>query len=197
MSESERELRQQIIYGQNEFDPEMAKRYFDKATEILFKMYQDKVFRICLTRIKNSALADDITQDCFVAAYIAMPQFRFKSSVLTWILGICFKKILKEIRDQRRHQRILVENQGKVQEELHPDLRDQQRNVEQLIELCRQYGVYERLSRKEQELFLQRYIAEMTLDEMVKQNPWMSKTKLQKRLTKIVSKLSEGFKDVR
>ena len=54
----------------------------------LVRRHQDFVYGAVLRVVKNTTLAEDITQDSFLRAYRALPQFRGDSTVRSWLYRI-------------------------------------------------------------------------------------------------------------
>lgn len=54
----------------------------------LVRRHQDFVYGAVLRVVKNTTLAEDLTQDCFLRAYRALPDFRGDSKVRSWLYRI-------------------------------------------------------------------------------------------------------------
>jgi RNA polymerase sigma-70 factor (ECF subfamily) len=54
----------------------------------LVRLHRPRVFRFILASLRDRETAENLTQDCFVKAYLARGQFRGTSSVVTWLLRI-------------------------------------------------------------------------------------------------------------
>ncbi len=63
------------------------KRYQD-AFDRLLPEFQNRVFRLALAILADSALAEDIAQEVFVRIWKGLPGFRGQSSLSTWIYAI-------------------------------------------------------------------------------------------------------------
>ena len=66
---------------------------------------QAEVWRLCAQLVSREA-ADDVTQEVFLRAYRAMPNFRGDSSARTWLLSIARRTCADAIRDLRRRRRL-------------------------------------------------------------------------------------------
>jgi RNA polymerase sigma factor, sigma-70 family len=69
--------------------------------EQLYKIYWDKVFRLCLGYFNDHALAQDLTQDVFVRVWQYLPTFKGESSVGTWIFRIVTNICLRQSERQK------------------------------------------------------------------------------------------------
>lgn len=54
----------------------------------LVRRHQDFVYGAVLRVVKNTTLAEDLTQECFLRAYRALPTFRGDSKVRSWLYRI-------------------------------------------------------------------------------------------------------------
>jgi RNA polymerase sigma-70 factor (ECF subfamily) len=59
-----------------------------KAFEDLVRLYQDKIFNIVVYRVKDRALAEDITQEIFIRVFKNINKFSFKSNFYTWLYTV-------------------------------------------------------------------------------------------------------------
>lgn len=69
--------------------------------ERLVADHSDVVWRFAMGMLRNTADADDVTQDTFARAYVAVGRFRGESTVRTWLLSICRNLCIDHIRRQR------------------------------------------------------------------------------------------------
>jgi len=59
--------------------------------ELIYR-YKDRVFAVVLARWGDRILAEEITHDAFVAAYLKLDTFRGESSFLTWVTRIALNR---------------------------------------------------------------------------------------------------------
>jgi RNA polymerase sigma-70 factor (ECF subfamily) len=76
----DREVDQQLV--------ERAQRGDKHAFELLVSKYQRRLGRLISRFVRNSAEAEDVTQDAFIKAYRALPSFRGDSAFYTWLYRI-------------------------------------------------------------------------------------------------------------
>jgi RNA polymerase sigma-70 factor, ECF subfamily len=76
----DREVDQQLV--------ERAQRGDKHAFELLVAKYQRRLGRLISRFVRNSAEAEDVTQDAFIKAYRALPAFRGDSAFYTWLYRI-------------------------------------------------------------------------------------------------------------
>lgn len=76
----EREVDQELV--------ERAQKGDKRAFELLVTKYQRKLARLLSRMVRDPAEIEDITQESFIKAYRALPQFRGESAFYTWLYRI-------------------------------------------------------------------------------------------------------------
>lgn len=76
----DREIDQQLV--------ERAQKGDKRAFELLVMKYERKLGRLLSRMVRDAAEIDDITQESFIKAYRALPQFRGESAFYTWLYRI-------------------------------------------------------------------------------------------------------------
>ena len=71
---------------------EACRRGERDAFRTLFETYQDKIYSIALRFSGNEALAMDIAQETFLAAWTQARSFRGQGSVRAWLFSIAWRK---------------------------------------------------------------------------------------------------------
>ena len=69
--------------------------------EALYRAYVGQVYGLCLRMTGQAALAEDCTQDCFIAAWRALPGFEGRSQFSTWLHRIAVNAVLTQRRRRR------------------------------------------------------------------------------------------------
>lgn len=77
---AERDIDQQIV--------ERIQRGDKQAYALLVDKYQRRVERLVARMVRDTGEIDDITQEAFIKAYRALPQFRGDSAFYTWLYRI-------------------------------------------------------------------------------------------------------------
>lgn len=70
-----------------------------------FYTYKDQVFNTALSLLQNWEDAEELTQDVFVAAYGALPDFRAEASLRTWLYRITVNKALDALKARKAQKR--------------------------------------------------------------------------------------------
>lgn len=71
------------------------------AFEEIARRHGPRVYSLAMRMLRHPQDAEDITQQTFLSAIEALPQFRGESSVLTWLLRIASHAALKVIRKRK------------------------------------------------------------------------------------------------
>lgn len=66
--------------------------------ESLYRAHVGQVYGLCLRLTGQPALAEDCTQDCFIAAWRALPAFEGRSELATWLHRIAVNAVLAQRR---------------------------------------------------------------------------------------------------
>lgn len=83
------------------------------AFEAMYNEHAARVYALCLRLTANPVEARDLTQDTFVRAWEALPNFRGDANITTWLHRIAVNAMLMQRRStQRRLSRVaLVEDE--------------------------------------------------------------------------------------
>jgi RNA polymerase sigma-70 factor (ECF subfamily) len=68
----------------------------------LVRTYQDQVFGLCVSLLKNAAEAEDAAQEIFLKAYQKLSSFRRESSFATWLYRIAYHRCLDVLKAHKR-----------------------------------------------------------------------------------------------
>ena len=75
-----------------------------EAFEYFVRTYQRRVFRLVYTLVRNAGEADALTQDVFVKAWRAVPDFKGEAAFETWLNRIA----VNAVRDAARRRKPVV-----------------------------------------------------------------------------------------
>jgi RNA polymerase sigma-70 factor (ECF subfamily) len=162
---------------------------FQRALEILVVGYQDGMVAFCASMVGDPADGAEIAQEVFLAAFQALPNFQWKSSVTTWLFHIAHNQCLKYRQRTRRQRRIVDDHRGEVIDAVHPgppvSPEDKLVEVEKDSREEKQRELVpqnlQRLKRREREILTMYYIADMSIAEIANKL-WISETTARRRL---------------
>jgi RNA polymerase sigma-70 factor (ECF subfamily) len=72
-----------------------------RAFDLVVPAFQDKVFRLAYSILKDRAAAEDAAQETFVRVWKALPGFDGRAALGTWIYAITRNTCLMELRRRR------------------------------------------------------------------------------------------------
>ena len=78
--------------------------------EELFKLHHGKVFAVCLRMTRNTAEAEDLTQDVFVQVFRKLHTFRGESAFTTWLHRMTVNYVLMRFRKNQSRKEQLTED---------------------------------------------------------------------------------------
>lgn len=85
-------------------DKELLSRIIKKDEEALlrlYKKYHPSVFRYVRSQINNYQIAEELTQDIFINFIEALRDFRYQSSLKTFLFSIARHKVVDQIRKKK------------------------------------------------------------------------------------------------
>jgi len=89
--------------GMNHYtDEQLVRLYVDtqrnRFFEELYERYSDKVYRKCLSFVKNQAQAEDFTHDIFLKLIVRIGTFKETSKFSTWLFSITYNYCMDQLR---------------------------------------------------------------------------------------------------
>ncbi|MFA6080819.1 MAG: RNA polymerase sigma factor [Patescibacteria group bacterium] len=73
----------------------------EKALFFVYKKYQPSIFKFVRSQINNYQLAEELTQDIFIDFIEALRDFRFQSTIKTFLFSIAKHKVVDQIRKKK------------------------------------------------------------------------------------------------
>ena len=89
-----------------------ARRGDQDAMAWLYSRHCDRVYRI-VKRIVGATDADDVTQDVFVKAFLALPNFREEAAFSTWVYRMAVNASLSLCAKRKRRSTLLAKTDEK------------------------------------------------------------------------------------
>ena len=69
---------------------------------ILYRRYQQKVFKKCFSLVKDRQLASELTQEIFTKAFEKLDKFRGEASFSSWLFSITYNHSIEFLRHKRQ-----------------------------------------------------------------------------------------------
>lgn len=76
----------------------------EPAFALVLERYERKVFRLCVSMLRDADLAADVAQESFVRIWRALPRFDARAALSTWIYTIARNRALSAIERRRDHE---------------------------------------------------------------------------------------------
>ncbi len=90
----------------NYTDEQLVRLYVDTQRnpffEELYDRYADKVYRKCLSFVKDQAKAEDFTHDIFLKLIVRVGSFKENSKFSTWLFSITYNYCMDQLRTTRK-----------------------------------------------------------------------------------------------
>lgn len=88
----------------------LRKSLFAAAFELLLGRYQEKVFRLVYSILKETARAEDVTQDIFLKMWQVLPDYDGRASLSTWLYTISRNTSLSVLRAESYRRTLPIED---------------------------------------------------------------------------------------
>jgi RNA polymerase sigma-70 factor (ECF subfamily) len=93
---------------------ELAQEGSEEAFSELVRLYQSKVFSMALNFTRDRETADDLSQEIFLKAYLALPKFRFGSEFGTWLYRVALNHVRDFLRKKGKVKEVSLEEIGEI-----------------------------------------------------------------------------------
>jgi RNA polymerase sigma-70 factor (ECF subfamily) len=80
-----------------------------EAFELLVDRYQDKVFHLALSLMRDRQLAEDMAQEAFMRIWKGLAGYRGAASLSTWIYAVARNTCLSELKRRASRPRLVME----------------------------------------------------------------------------------------
>ena len=80
--------------------------------EIIMRRYNQRLYRVARSILRNDAEAEDVMQDAYVRAYQHLDQFAGRAKFATWLTRIAVHEALARVRRRSRVQELDAEPYG-------------------------------------------------------------------------------------
>jgi RNA polymerase sigma factor (sigma-70 family) len=102
-------------------DEELVRLYVETQRNIYFEhiydRYVDKVYRKCLSFVKNDAQAEDYTHDIFLRLVLKLSTFKEHAKFSTWLYSITYNFCLDQVRSGKKMQEQELDENFDIEED--------------------------------------------------------------------------------
>lgn len=138
--------------------------------EDIVRLNQRRIYRLLLGMMRDSDLADTLTQECFLRAYKSRGRFRGEAKVATWLFRIAINLARDHMRSRRLAFWKKFPTSDEVELELTEAVPDERATPERrLLAQERLQSVWKALDdlpARQREVFLLRFMEEMSVEEI-------------------------------
>ena len=148
---------------------EQSQAGYSEAFGLLAKKYQRKVYEIAYRFTQNVDEASDLSQEIFVKAYRALPNFESSSTFYTWLYRIAYNAGIDYTRRRKnRPEHLFSDEFPNDQQLLHPRVTDDQvvstTEASEIQDQIKQ--AIAKLSPRQRQVFVLRYYQDLPLREI-------------------------------
>jgi RNA polymerase sigma-70 factor (ECF subfamily) len=129
----------------------------------LMRRYQERVYWVARRIVGSHDDADDVVQETFVKAYLALGEFRGDSSFFTWIYRIAVNLSLNALR---KRQVLNYLHESELLSRILPSPDDPAKDLENSESESALQRAVATLPEKQKAVFVMRYFDEMTYEEI-------------------------------
>lgn len=119
---------------------ERAQAGSQDAFSALVEKYRAKMFNLAYSLTRNREAADDLAQEVFIKAYLALPKFKYQSAFGTWLYRIAVNASKDFLRKEGRLRKVSLEDSppGTLMQEDDTVQIDEAKETEKQKQLVRQ-----------------------------------------------------------
>lgn len=106
----------------NATDEELVKLFVqtqeNRFFERLYERYSDKVYHKCLSFVKDSAKAEDLTHDIFLKLIFKLGTFKEDAKFSTWLYSITYNHCMDQLRSNKKRGEVFKEEPIEVPDDV-------------------------------------------------------------------------------
>lgn len=156
------------------------------------RLYRARVFRFLLASLRDRDVAENLTQDCFLKAYMGRQHFRGDSSLSTWLMKIAMNLVRDHLRSKRLRFWMKTRETALDPVDVSDWIPDGRSSPEAAMiartEVAHVWKAVDELPVKQRSVFVLRFVEEMELKEIAEltgMNPSTVKTHLYRALAAV------------
>ncbi len=158
------------LYGKNTSarisDNDVVKLYLQTREpayfSLLYDRYSGKVYRKCISLLKDEGMAQDATQGIFMKIFINLAKFSGKSKFSTWLYSVTYNYCIDVIRRTKKEKNIFSDEIESV-----PELIEEVDDKELLqMKVSRLKKVLDNIPSGDKAILLMKYQQDMSIKEI-------------------------------
>lgn len=76
--------------------------------DTIYKVYWQRIFRLCMGYVNDYQFAQDLAQETFIIVWEQLPKFRNEANISTWIFRIASNNCLRQIAKEKRYLKVEI-----------------------------------------------------------------------------------------
>jgi len=136
----------------------------EKCVETLYDRYSNKIYRKCLTFVKETNLAEDLTHDIFIKSLLNLSKFNKKSQFSTWLYSITYNYCIDYLRKSKKQNYISYNIEDKIAQDVAYEETDDLIN----IETSRMFKLLDMIRSDEKLILITKYQDGLSIKEIAK-----------------------------
>ncbi len=131
--------------------------------EELYERYADKVYRKCLTLVKDSARAEDFTHDIFLKLIFKLGSFKEEARFSTWLYSITYNYCMDQLRvNKKRGETNLEEEMEVADEDVDVSVLIEERDTD----AKRLHRAIDHLTTEERSILMMKYLDDLSIRDI-------------------------------
>lgn len=172
-------------------DEELVRLYIDSQRntffEELYERYSDKVYRKCLSFVKDREKAEDFTHDIFLKLIMRIGTFKETSKFSTWLFSITYNYCMDQLR--------LTKKMGETELDDNIDVEDDAEDAEMVeMEAGQLRKALETISVQERTILLMKYQDDFSIKDIA-DTFGLTESAVKMRLKRTKEKLKKVYTD--
>jgi RNA polymerase sigma-70 factor (ECF subfamily) len=132
----------------------LRSRRYEDAFGLLLDRYQERVFRLAFSILKEAGRAEEVTQDIFLKLWQALPFYDGRAALSTWLYTIARNRCFSAFRKESYRRTVPMEGRG---EPSRRETLSQHAEIKQLLE---------RLPRVQREVITLFYLEDQSIQDV-------------------------------
>lgn len=132
--------------------------------EILYDRYANKVYRKCILMVNDLVVAQDLSQDIMIKAFLNLSKFEGRSSFSTWVYNITYNYCVDFLRKKKRNRVTELDEKFLNKEDKSKELEEKE-NIE--IEIERLKDLLPKLQDMDRAILIMRYLEEKSIKDIM------------------------------
>ena len=128
---------------------------------MLYDRYSNKVYRKCISFVKDETVAQDMVQDIFLKVFFQLSKFKGNSRFSTWLYAITYNFCVEHYRKNSKIKQVEIGDHHDQADDDLEDLEILRYRVEQLKEAL------DRIDPSEKKLLLMKYQDDISIKEIM------------------------------